>query len=1146
MQARAKQIKIRLFIEGIECPIISASIQSQPNAPATASIQVPPTALGTKLFPRTVVHVFFADFFEDGNPLVSFRGGDVSDPRKPQDPTAYEQAKQRRAKGTDDAESDTNFANDVRNIRYKLLFCGEIVGFQWMKTPTQRSLIFQCVDFSNYWDYAYQFNNTDLFGPGLKAVFSGGSTNLLTDFLSTPGEIVTSLLHQKSVNYPALEGFLGGLIRMLEGIGGSYYTDTKFQGQNIFYSLAELRLHITQMITVFPGDNTAQKLLGAGGYDSLFGRTLGNLGEQVSIRVVLNALTKLIFHETYPITTPLYVPGTQGSVGGQVRKLVKNVPAYYYVYSVATNNQRSIDDIKSILEQPGDATSSVAAPVGNPTKNKAALITRLAKMKKNLTAASLTSRQKGPAEATAIFSAAASQLAVATTKIQAAWRPGMPASPKRTAMLVELNKVRVLLQKAVVLEVNTIKKAVQQPARLNTQIFKPDIWFGPPPRCNVLFPENYAQLQYQRSYLQETTRLLLKTSGEFGEDELFDSFFFAPQARSIKGKKSTLQGLFANDIMDHELYTGILPKFEKMGEMNIFAVRSGTVDGKVPKISLSQRSVNFLFFKQKFASRQASVSGPFNPYLACGFPGLIIDKYVNMEQALQYQAMLRDVGGNRDARLKIAPDISNLLGTHFLGMFAEVSHQLEQMNGMTSVGIMFPREYAESTEFFGPSIKEDQIAQVRLGADSLRDTAVASLTKPPIGAVGPNFGIIKSVEDITSRFSAPSDKVPDNYAKLALWSGTRRSGTGQLDQFVPVGVEVKVGSLGTKVVDATGGDPDRLVTFRAWMIHEQVPKYRQEIIDEPAEALIRPGWYGDAWRNDRIGKAYNHYFNIGSITDTTQVADPAGLSTGSKFLNAEDKLAEEAGREDERRAKDIAPALFTLEKNQSIEQATEFILLTYSYIKQNKLNVDEFIRAYTWRPIATMVDMFGTSDLQLSADGTKAVSGIEGFHSRAFGPFADLFGLVTPEITEILGVKKTDIARANGDVRGRRFEAAGNFINALTFSKAQIGLASITVSGVVEVMDGPPERHGVSVLGRALEDCCGASGRPESHEGLADQVWSKAHQRGQNAVQGEGRDPLEGGRRLSWEPGIHGRRGPARVYREPRPFSTEQFRGTIP
>lgn len=1039
-QARANQLKLRLFIEGIECPIISAVVQCQPNAPAQATIQVPPNALGTKLLPRSIVHVFFADFYEDGSPLVSFRGNDPSNPQKPKDPTAYEQAKQRRQKGEDNAESDQNFANDVRNGRYKLLFGGEIVGFQWMKTPNQRSLVFQCVDFSNYWDYAYQFNNTDLFGPGLKAVFSGGSTNLLTDFLSSPGEIVTSLLHQKSVNYPALEGFLGGLIRMLEGIGGSYYTDTKFSGQNIFYSLAELRLHITQMITTYPGDNTATKLLGAGGYDGLFGRTLGNLGEQVSIRTVLNALQGLIFHETYPICTPLYVPGTGGSVGGQVRKFVKNVPEYYYVYSVAVNNQRTIDEVTAIIEQPGDSESSVAAPTGSPVKNKAALITRLDRMKKNLTAAALTARQKGPAEATAIFSAAATQVATAITKIRAGWRPGMPASPKRTAMVVELNKARVLIHKAEVLEVNTVKKAQQIPARLNSQILKPDIWFGAPPRCNVIFPEGYIQFQYQRAWMKEPTRLLLKTNNEFfGEDELFDSFFFAPRARTQKGKKATLQQLFANDIMDHELFTGILPKFEKMGEMNIFAVRSGTVNGKLPKISLAQRSVNFLFFKHKFAARQAAVTCTFNPYVACGFPGLIIDKYINMEQALQYQSMLRETGGKRDARLKIAPELQQLLGTHFLGMFAEVTHTVEQGNGRTDIQMAFPREYSESTEFFGPAIKDDQTVQVRMEANALRDTAVASLTKPPIGAIGPNFGVIQSVEEITSRFSAPSDQVPDNYAKLALWTGTRRSGTGQLDQFVPVGVPVQAGTLGPSVVDATGGDPQRIVTFRAWMIHEQVPRYRQEIIDEPAEELIRPGWYGDAWKNDRIGQAYNYYFRIGAITDKTQIADPDGVSVGMPGVLGQDKLADNASVPNSDKRSDIAPALLTLDTDQSIEQAVEFILLTYSYIKQNNLNVDEFIRAYTWRPIATMVDMFGTSDFQLTPDGTKAVQGIEGFHSRAFGPFEDLFGLVTPDITEILGTKKTDIARQKGDVRGRRFEAAGNFINSLTFAKAQLG-----------------------------------------------------------------------------------------------------------
>jgi hypothetical protein len=129
----------------------------------------------------------------------------------------------------------------------------------------------------------------------------------------------------------------------------------------------------------------------------------------------------------------------------------------------------------------------------------------------------------------------------------------------------------------------------------------------------------------------------------------------------------------------------------------------------------------------------------------------------------------------------------------------------------------------------------------------------------------------------------------------------------------------------------------------------------------------------------------------------------------------------------------------SLAENSSIEQAVEFITLSYSYVKQAGLDVDEFIRAYTWRPIASMVDMFGTDDLTLSTDGTTVLNGFEGFHSRAFGPYADLFGLVTPELENVLNVKRGDASAQYMDTRKRKQEAVLEYITAITFSRAILG-----------------------------------------------------------------------------------------------------------
>jgi len=1028
------QLKIRLFLEGIEVPVISAQIISQPNAPAQAAIQIPPASLATRLLPRTVVHLFFADPYEATNPFVTFRGPDQRPTQ--QEPTAHQkQLQDAKDAGVIVPEEDANFAADSRNVKYKLLFGGEVVGFQWTKTPTNRSIVLQCVDFSNYWDYAYQFNNTDLFGPGLKAVFSGGSTNLLTDFLSSPGEIIAGLLHQKSAQYPGIPGLLSGLIRILEAIGGSYFYDNKFQGQNVFFSLAELRLRITQMITAFPSDNTAAKLMNSGGYDGLFGRTLGNLGEQVSIRSVLKALMGVIFHETYPITTPYYVPGTGGSQSGSVRKKIKNVPEYYSIYAGAALVDDALTDMTNIIlgpAQPG------ATPLqGDPKKNKTQFLIRLTNMKRTLNDARLLAQQLRLKEVNAPLTAAITAMSVAITKVQKTWSPGMYPNQKHQEILKAFGDAQEELHKIDDMEVETVAKAKRIPARLNTQIFKPDIWFGPPPRCNVLFPDHYFQLQYQRSFLAEPTRFLLKTHNEFfGEDELFDNFYFAPKARTVKAQKKTLQALFENDIMTHELFTGILPVFEKMGEMNIFAVRSGTVNGKNPKVGLAQRSTNFLYFKHRFASRQMAVAARFNPYLACGFPCLVIDKYVSPEAAARYQGLLISL------KKTSIPEFNTLLGTHFVGSIMELTHNVsaQDRQGTTSIRFAFPREFNEITEFFGPEIAEDQVVQKRFG-ESVRSTVVAALSPPPVGALGPAFGQIVHSQDVTKDYSNPD---PQTAYKFPLWLGPRRSGTGQLKVEVPVGPTLPAVEYGPEVVALVGG-PDRPVRFNAYKVFEQVPRYRREIVDLPAEELIRPGWYSDVWHPSKIGEAYFYYLGTGSITDKTQISDPGGLpnnaqQTGNPNADEVDALAALQKTEDGNDPKfSSAVALLTLDKEASTEQAVSFLLMTYSYVKSAGLDIDEFIKAYTWRPIATMVDMFGTSDFALDESGEEAISGIEGFHSRAFGPFNNLFGLVTPEITEILGIKRAAIAAQRGDVRGRRYVAVVDLVNSLQLSRANVG-----------------------------------------------------------------------------------------------------------
>lgn len=1060
MSVRAARLKLRMFLEGVEVPIIGIQVQGLPNSPTLAAIQLPPVPEGTRLLPRTLVHVFFLDHYEEESPLLAARRLS-SDATGQRDPSAYQNTMDQR-EGGEAAEDLT---------RYKVLFHGEVLGFEWKKDATQRALVLQCSDTSNYWDYAYQWTNTGLFGPGIKALFSGGSTNLFTDFLSSSAEVVTNILRTPSISFPNLKGLGGGIIHLLESIGGSYYYDKKIAGQNIFFTLAELRLHINQTVVAVENDPTASRLLALQGYGGLLNRLLGGMGGQTSIRQSITALQGIIFHETFAQPCPKYIPGTEGTVSGQVRKRLDQAPNTIFIVRNATTVADALEEIKpqlNITENRPDI--SLFASSTSVQKNlRDQIIVRLKKQQTFLKNTIMRLKYVKPAvpAANSLLNTAQQKLGTAATLMQR-WTPNNDKSIQ--AVMEPLNDAIDRLRRVAQLSVVTNSRKNRTPARLVQHILRPDVWFSAPPRCNVIFPEHYNSLSYRRSFMEEPTRLLLKTNDEFfGEDELFDRFYFAPKTKSVKKSKVNLQALLTNDLLEHELYTGILPVFEKMGELNIFAARGGVVKDRVPQVGLAQRSANFLYFKYRFAARQMVVSGRFNPYLALGFPALVIDKYASAEVLNLHNEMLQKVG-------QPTRDINKLLGTAFLGNATQVTMQVNQQSGSMDIVLTYPRQPEEGVEFLGATDVEEVSVSKRFDEDVRRVTDVASINIPQVQSVGPNLGRITRVQEVTQLYRAAGEvKTLENSTSskpLLLFSNTRagqkpRPASQRKSARVPVGMEVDARLIDKKVLAELGVDLERLrkdsalshpeyigknkefysqprpLTIRAWRIEEEVPRFRQEVVDLPAEEYIRPGWYGDIWHPAKIGEAYDLFFSTGAITDPHTVTGNGDDAFAARYAatgaGAWDAALEAAETEDGTDPRKDAPVVYQLETGASIEQAAAFLQATYSRIKQSGLNVEEFIRSYTWRPIATMVDMFGTRDLQLSPDGNFIVQGIEGFHSRAFGPYDNLFGLVTAEIEDVVGLKRGTTAAQKGDTRKVKQDAVKDYLAGLGIGRAIMG-----------------------------------------------------------------------------------------------------------
>jgi len=1105
------RIHLRLFLEGVEIPVVSANVQAQKNAPAVCSIQIPANDYAMDILPRTRVWLFNYDVYNGAPPAeqVSLGGPGVrvEATESRLDPEINGLYPPERFASTEDQS-----LADLENANYKHMFSGEVVGVNYMKTPTSRCVVLQCVDWSNYWDIAYQYqlSGFELGGGGIKAAFTGAGTTVFNDFLEGSGDIVARLINTPPRSYPNLGGtLLGAITHIIEAIGGVYYGKRSIRGTNDFFSLAEMSLHITQMLGVNPySSKDESRLLAANGFGSLFTRALSGLGKLVTIRQVLMALQKYIFHEIIPITSPRYIPALYDPNLPQVELVgISDDPVTAPLSGVAKTLKARAEELIERQKAAVDVESATVA-----SNRRGGLTAELKKLQRLAHDASVRAASSpATAEIAAAFVSAGGELvqvgvytrALSGTGNRFHW--GDASGPTNRVIL---HCTAVVSYMTAVLESKHKKKiarTVRQPdppARLITQIYRPDVWMVAPPRCNVWFPELYSSFNYGRQFQNEVTRLLLRTHSAFyGSDQIFDGYYIAPgNPKGVRSGKNIGRGRAApnvttardttgpanidmpawvlRDLMDHELYTGIIPSFERMSDLNLHAIRGGQVEVNGVKVDYAQLAANHIFFQYRFRSRDLSLSGKFNPYAVLGFPSLVIDKYKPLDlfrELDDYDSALanklRDAINDGESPGAGMPEDEQRLiveantarteeairsitsqrpNTHFLGTPAVLSHNVDaSRGGTTTVQMEYARTTNERAEFL--SDNTGTTPRVKRKKNVPFTSEVAALYPPVVGSTGPRGGEITKVIDVTDKFTRA-------HAKL---KSTNRTATGRnrykggtlLPLFVPdrraqgrvrrgtrvlVGVEQPASSYDPEVVAlvGSGGTVDAstqnvLVSFKAYSVRESIGVYVREQVELSPEDYTFPPWYGESYRSNRIGALYAYFFGTGSITDPITVADAAAVPRGSipgldtessnvllnrelaaAVLSATGGSSPQPGFSDVPQVADgdllggpidpLSPeaalhqaVMGQVEFRSDLGEAVEEIVNIYSKVKQQGFDVHEFLRAYTWRPIASVVELLGTSNLQISDEGEVLV-GTEGFHSRAFGDFDDLRQLVGP------------------------------------------------------------------------------------------------------------------------------------------------------
>lgn len=1037
-----KPLHLRLFLEGEEVPVVAAQVTINTSSPATASIQIVPLDSAMDMLPRTMVHLFFLD-----TKLEQVEGpsipGDI------------------RVRGT-----------------YRLLFSGEVVGFAWNQTPATRGLVLQCLDFSNYWDSAHV--HAVSYGPGGNAFDNQGSINgaAVGAFTNIPGDSAAEHLVRWIKQPPTtpgltnISGLAGGVIHIMEAMGGVL---PHYKGVNDFYTIAELRCRLLNQITAEENDSTASRVLSIGVFEQWLKNGIEQAGGNVTFRDVMKLLFQYIYYEFVPNPAPKFDPGSSAVAGRPVKTALDNHPTI----SAA---RAELEAIFNVLDVPTDPPEIGPDAFRLKTQEATARLAALVKKLQTLGSAVAKSvKDLKEVQATVDFM----KYLDATSAVD---NDGITHISKLISTLAKIRDIRAKLGGAGSATVTTSGTAATA-QRLRAQIIRPDCWFASPPACNVLFPETYASISYDRNFLQETTRSVTRVFNTLvGRDNLLSSpIILAPQSGFDAEKLAKFKGSQSFRIlMDHEIHVGIIPKSEWLpntsnsGRQGLNTEEEKKV--KNGRLNWMVKASLFNFFKYRFAARQVQVAGRFNPFVVCGFPGAVITRPYAIPGGVE---TLREIKGASGGGKGVTDaEVNDLIDTyatelnapsHFVGMIGAVQHSVDQSGGTTNVVLHHARKHRGiDDEFLGVLMKTSETATTRT-VKTVIDLAAVQTSKAkdlllllsgvtpqsitPKQATQAAVSSLSTTTKVTSANRASNDprgasktsmtttSVVESSAQQSSSKPQAPDGTewghvpGHEDEvWVPSGsTSIKVNDkkgrfkgriLGIEVLDANitkislrnpsapvpvmsdadaaefdrqtrtdggntlnlgfgsgnsaFGDAGKVSDFAK--LHASLKKRndknkaqkgvidincfnRVAIYEEvsvpvngtlPIEEVLRPSWFSTAYANDNIGtKIYRPFFGCGSVVE--------GLSATGVAPTGTDASADETTVDATKvTTGDLMKRLTAEESNKrtnSLEKALNILGYIYGQVKTQGMDVDSFVRDYTDRPIATLQEIFGDSDL---------------------------------------------------------------------------------------------------------------------------------------------------------------------------------------
>jgi len=1032
--SEGKHLRLRAVLEGFEVPCVSAFVTAAANTAAVAAIQIVSMTAGLYIAPRSKIELFYYD--TDSLAPKAFEGIEAF-PLISQEPISS-------------------------GGSYRLLLSGTVSGFGYRKNIGQNSLVLHCVDDSGLWDITTNQTAGTTSGVGGSDEFTSAMTLGASATKGWVTKIKTIMDEGASgvgvaKDFSGVSGAIGAMINLLLSAGGIYPPainegTAPRLGNNLWSSYEELRLHLSMQLgaddgtsaeSVFAWSKLKKALFGSGG-------GVANGKQRVSFRDIANHICQQIFYNISPQPCPYYrhYEGT-GIESSSFPMSNFEHPSLAPIYTQLSYTYRQIASASLNYGYSGVINNIMAAsivdmPITYHSMEAGTVIKILQSLHNSIpgfivlldnaddvndgtkaTVKKYLDELKG--YLTVILAEQDSAPDINLLKTAGATAPYEKLF-KTDINTKILKVVEKLLTEASFTNLEELTE-VNSKGRLLTQIVLPDIWMASPPTCNIIFPDEYDSFEMARDFTTEATKVIvtMSSAGGSGGDEFVSAI-------SLGGGSGSASEMKVGTTQDWEKFSG--PIIYRVAVPSMFGIEGASTK------EYGQMVANYMFYHMRYGTRSAAITCGFLPRILVGVPaGIILSRIPSVMPwagtgLKQFANVTEAVAGLMEEGLNVPSQV--------LGMVVSLSHMINQSTAKTSIDLGHVRSNHPDDEFLADSFKEEKVKRkvttIITYTEAIVDWKAGDSTKIDIlRAATPTdiaqlldyhykaqdyVGFYKDDSFVPDEGSASLeeakkslDEILKGYMSPAVGDfKSTQSSIQALGDAISIKGEASIPTVGWLIDDPAqylkkgpkGGEPFQILVpfseppiykdpgggtlsggygnylFEKIIITEEVEQVLLIAEGGMPEDKLMPEWLDSNYKNNAIGEIYKQLFGCQSITSEGVLGATSGPSTPTGVPGSQ-------------------------------EGALDALSFYYDRVcRTSPKAIREFIRTYTYRPIATMGDVLGqntfinpeTGMVENSTVGTGMYSDVTGAElegSSKVGFHQGSFGSGLPKLSGLLG-----------------------------------------------------------------------------------------------------------------------------------------------